>query len=164
LKVLKIFILLLCVSLVTGCQTYIARTVLPHDGIRKADHDVQIQHDVAMLTQDGIKLVAEIYHPKGEIKTPTILVRIPFSNTFKNRLGADAIGSFWASRGYTVVIQGTRGRYKSSGDFYPLKHEHDDGIETLSWIANQPWFNGKLGRWGGSAFGHTQWIPSNRSG
>lgn len=146
----------------TGCQAYIAHTVLPHDGIRKADYDVRIERDVTMLTQDGVKLLSEIYHPKGEAKTPTILVRIPFSNTFKNRLGADAIGNFWASRGYTVVIQGTRGRYKSSGNFYPLIHEHDDGIQTLNWLVNQPWFNGKLGMWGGSAFGHTQWALADQ--
>jgi len=147
---------------VAGCQTYIARTVLPNEGIRKADHEVIIQRDASMFTKDGVELVSEIYHPKGEIKTPTILVRIPFTNTFKNRLGADAIGSFWASRGYTVVIQGTRGRYKSSGYFYPLINERDDGIETLSWIAKQPWFNGKLGMWGGSAFGHTQWVLADQ--
>lgn len=161
-KVLIVFILSLSVLLVTGCQTYIAHTVLPKDGIRKANYDVKVQRDVVMLTSDGVKLVAEIYHPKGETRTPTILVRIPFSNTFKNRLGADAIGNFWASRGYTVVIQGTRGRYKSGGDFYPLVHEHDDGIETLSWIARQPWYNGKLGMWGGSAFGHTQWAIADQ--
>lgn len=161
-KNIKFFILLLFIPLVSGCQTYIAHTVLPQDGMRKADHDVRIQRDVTMITEEGIKLVAEVYHPEGETKTPTILVRIPFSNTFKNRLGADAIGNFWASRGYTVVIQGTRGRYKSGGDFYPLRHEHDDGLETLGWIARQPWFNGKLGMWGGSAFGHTQWVLADQ--
>ena len=161
-KILRIFNLLLSVLLITGCQTYIAHTILPRDGIREATHDVQIQRDLAMLTQDGVKLVAEIYHPKGEIKTPTILVRIPFSNTFKNRLGADAIGNFWASRGYTVVIQGTRGRYKSGGNFYPLIHEHEDGVATLNWITKQPWFNGKIGMWGGSAFGHTQWAVASQ--
>jgi uncharacterized protein len=161
-RILRVFILLFNVLLISGCQTYIARTLLPHDGIREASHDVQIQRDFTMLTKDGVKLVAEVYHPKGETKTPTILVRIPFSNTFKNRLGADAIGNFWASRGYTVVIQGTRGRYKSGGDFYPLVHEHDDGIETLSWIVKQSWFNGKLGMWGGSAFGHTQWAIADQ--
>lgn len=161
-KLVRTLVLLLCPLLIVGCQTYIAHMVLPHDGIRKADYDVRIERDVAMSTQDGVKLLAVIYHPKGEAKTPTILVRIPFSNTFKNRLGADAIGSFWASRGYTVVIQGTRGRYKSGGSFYPLIHEHDDGIETLSWLAKQPWFNGKLGMWRGSAFGHTQWALADQ--
>lgn len=161
-EIFRIFIFLLSAFLITGCQTYISRTVLPQDGIREVTHEVKIQRDAVLLTHDGVKLVAEIYHPKGDIKTPTILVRIPFSNTFKNRLGMDAIGNFWASRGYTVVIQGTRGRYKSNGDFYPLTHEHDDGIETLSWIARQPWFNGKLGMWGGSAFGHTQWAISDQ--
>ena len=90
-KILKAFILSLSLFLVTGCQTYIARTMLPHDGIREADHEVLIQRDATMLTQDGVLLVSEIYHPKGEDKTPTILVRIPFSNTFKNRLATDAL-------------------------------------------------------------------------
>lgn len=79
-----------------------------------------------------------------------------------NTLGTNAVGRFWAKRGYTVVIQGTRGRYKSGGRFYPLVHERRDGIETLAWLACQPWFNGKLGMWGGSTFGHTQWVLADQ--
>ncbi|MBI3546387.1 MAG: CocE/NonD family hydrolase [Gammaproteobacteria bacterium] len=145
-----------------GCQTYIAHSILPHEGIRPAQYDVWIERDVTMTTSDNVRLVANIYHPQGEQKTPTILVRIPYSDTFKNTLGTDAVGRFWATRGYTVVIQGTRGRYKSDGRFYPLVHERRDGIETLAWLAQQAWFNGKLGMWGGSAFGHTQWVLADQ--
>ena len=106
--------------------------------------------------------MSDIYRPRRSGKTPTILVRIPFSSTFKNRLAADVVGTFWASRGYTVVIQGTRGRYKSGGEFYPLLHERQDGQETLTWLAVQPWFDGRLGMWGGSAFGHTQWVIADQ--
>jgi len=106
--------------------------------------------------------VADVYRPRTAEKTPTILVRIPFSKTFRNSLGADAVGHFWASRGYTVVIQGTRGRYKSGGDYYPLLYERQDGIETLRWLAQQPWFDGRLGMWGGSAFGYTQWAVADQ--
>ena len=72
------------------------------------------------------------------------------------------VGRYWASRGYTVVIQGTRGRYESGGEFYPMLYERQDGIETLHWLEKQPWFNGRLGMWGGSSFGHTQWAVADQ--
>src|SRR5690242_3603780 len=112
--------LLIFALFLNGCQSYIAHSILPHDGIRVAQNDVWIERDAAMTTSDGIQLVANIYHPLAIQMTPTILVRIPYSDTFKNNLGTDAVGRFWATRGYTVVIQGTRGRYKSGGHFYPL--------------------------------------------
>ena len=34
--------------------------------------------------------------------------------------------------------------------------EHQDGHDTLQWIAGQTWCNGKIGTWGGSALGITQ--------
>ncbi|MGZ3239053.1 MAG: CocE/NonD family hydrolase [Burkholderiaceae bacterium] len=135
---------------------------MPTDGIRPEQYSVDIERNVTFHTSDGVALVADIYHPRTKEKIPTILVRVPFSHTFKNSLGADVIGEFWASRGYTAVIQGTRGRYKSGGNFYPLLHERQDGIETLRWLANQPWFDGRLGMWGGSAFGHTQWAVADQ--
>ena len=46
--------------------------------------------------------------------------------------------------------------------FYPLRHERRDGLETLQRLARQPWFDGRLGMWGGSAFGHTQWVLADQ--
>lgn len=153
-----------CAALIlSGCQMIVAKTILPLDNTRPAEHGVRIERDLTLITNDGVALVADVYHPRDLEKSPTILVRIPFTNTFKNKLGTDAIGSFWAERGYTAVIQGTRGRYKSGGDFYPLLHERDDGIATLHWLAQQPWYNGRFGMWGGSAFGHTQWVVADQT-
>src|SRR5205823_3303792 len=36
--------------------------------------------------------------------------------------------------------------------------ERQDGIETLRWLAAKPWYDGRLGMWGGSYFGYTQWV------
>jgi hypothetical protein len=141
-----------------GCTSVVGHFFLPKEGVREAVYPVERQKSVGFETRDGVSLVADVYRPRTTGKTPTILVRIPFSSTFKNRLAVDTVGEFWASRGYTVVIQGTRGRYKSSGQFYPLLYEAQDGRETLQWLAGQPWFDGRLGMWGGSAFGHTQWV------
>jgi putative CocE/NonD family hydrolase len=137
--------------------------VLPRDGIRPAGYAVKAEHHATMLTSDGVALVADIYRPQSNQRLPTILVRIPFSRSFKNDLGAAAIGQFWAGRGYNVVIQGSRGRYNSGGEYYPLRDERRDGIETLKWLARQPWFDGRLGMWGGSVFGYTQWVLADQS-
>jgi putative CocE/NonD family hydrolase len=126
--------------------------------VRRAEYAVRIDRGAPMRTSDGVTLRADIYRPHRVEKTPTILVRIPFSKTLANSVFGTVIGRFWAERGYTVVIQGTRGRYESGGRFYPLRHERQDGVETLAWLAQQPWFDGRVGMWGGSAFGHTQWA------
>ena len=146
-----------------GCDILIAHFMLPREGIRPAEYGVAVERDLVMTTSDGVRLISGVYRPKAPGPSPTILVRIPFTNTFRNGLSADAVGRFWASRGHIVVLQGTRGRFKSGGMFYPLRHERRDGLETLQWLARQPWFDGRLGMWGGSAFGHTQWVLADQS-
>jgi putative CocE/NonD family hydrolase len=125
---------------------------------RRPEYAVRVERSAGMQTRDGVTLRADIFHPLRVTKTPTILVRIPFSKTVTNVLFADVVGRFWAERGYTVVIQGTRGRYESGGEHEPLVHERKDGLETLHWLESQPWFDGRLGMWGGSTFGYTQWV------
>lgn len=136
---------------------------LPNQGIRKASYETRTQRRIGFTTNDGIKLLADVHYPKGLKKTATILVRIPFTKTFGTRGRSDVIGRYWARRGYTVVVQGTRGRYESEGQFYPLIHEREDGIETLHWLEQQPWYDGRLAMWGASSFGHTQWAIADQT-
>lgn len=131
-------------------------------GAPAADNAVRIERGVATTMRDGVRLVSDVYHPVRAGDTATILVRIPFSRTTANALSANVVGRFWAERGYRVVIQGTRGRYNSGGRHYPLRHERNDGLDTLAWLQRQPWFDGRLGMWGGSAFGYTQWAIADR--
>jgi hypothetical protein len=139
-------------------------SLLAHQlGLRRSQFAVRPQKGATLLTSDGVPLVADIYHPQHTAHTPTLLVRIPLTKDFKNSLFARMIGKMWAERGYTVVIQGTRGRFGSGGAFYPLRGERQDGIETLKWIARQSWFDGHILTWGGSAFGHTQWAISDQT-
>lgn len=130
--------------------------------LRPSEFGVQIDYGVAMQTSDGTILRADIYHPKTNEPKPTILVRIPFSNTLKNRYFSSVIAKLWAGRGYHVVMQGTRGQYKSEGEYYPLIPERQDGIDTLHWLAKQTWYDGRLGMWGGSYFGYTQWVLADQ--
>ena len=65
-----------------------------------------------------------------------------------------------ASHGYSVVIQDTRGRYTSEGDFYPFLNEIEDGYDTVEWCGAQPWSTGKVGMYGRSYVGATQWLSA----
>jgi len=147
---------------VGGCRTTIGTFaggfIFSDEGMRDAEYSVRHLSKVEMHTSDGVTLSSEIYLPKGLERVPTILVRLPLPKWWKNQVRLNIIGEAWAARGYAVVYQGTRGSYRSGGDLYPLVPERKDGVETLQWLARQPWYDGRIGMWGGSAFGHTQWV------
>jgi hypothetical protein len=66
----------------------------------------------------------------------------------------------FASHGYVVVLQDTRGRYDSGGEFYPFRDESNDGYDTIEWAAQLPGANGKVGMFGGSYVGATQMLAA----
>ena len=65
-----------------------------------------------------------------------------------------------ASHGYIVVLQDTRGRFESGGDFYPFRNESADGFDTVEWAAKLDQSNGKVGMFGGSYVGATQMLAA----
>jgi putative CocE/NonD family hydrolase len=65
-----------------------------------------------------------------------------------------------ADRGYVVVIQDTRGRYASEGEFYTFKNEPNDGYDTVEWAAALSYADGKVGMFGGSYVGATQFLAA----
>ena len=60
------------------------------------------------------------------------------------------------SHGYATVIQDCRGRFSSEGKFYLKTSEGKDGYDTMVWVGQQPWCNGKVGTYGGSYLAETQ--------
>ena len=66
----------------------------------------------------------------------------------------------WAKNGWPTVVQDMRGRFASEGIDTVFKNEHTDGPDTLAWIANQTWSNGKIATFGGSALGITQYLTA----
>ncbi|MGH9434794.1 MAG: CocE/NonD family hydrolase, partial [Terriglobia bacterium] len=83
------------------------------------------------------------------------LERTPYNKDFEvERADKDA------ARGYVVIIQDCRGRYASEGEWYPFKHESQDGFDTVEWAAALPYSNGKVGMFGGSYVGATQMLAA----
>ena len=51
-----------------------------------------------------------------------------------------AEASHWAQLGFTTVVQDVRGRYGSSGAFRPYDLEGADGMASIEWMTQQPWW------------------------
>ncbi|UCD14184.1 MAG: CocE/NonD family hydrolase, partial [Thermoplasmatales archaeon] len=104
--------------------------------------------------RDGIHLATDVYLKKGtNLPHGAILIRTPYN---KNPLSL--IGMTWAKKGWPTIIQDVRGRFASEGIDTVFRNAHTDGPDTLSWIANQTWSNGKVATFGGSALGIVQYF------
>ena len=130
---------------------------VPRDGLAQAaaSYKVSLQTDVRVPMRDGVTLSADIYRPVSTEKFPVLLERTPY-----NRTDESAIANELASHGYIVVLQDTRGRYASGGEFYPFRNESADGYDTVEWAAKLEQSNGKVGMFGGSYVGATQMLAA----
>jgi uncharacterized protein len=148
------------ILIVAGC--FAAITLTPRHARAQATaapatqkYDVIVEHDVPAKMRDGVTLRADIYRPKAEGRFPVLLERTPYDKT-----GGREFATEGASRGYVVILQDTRGRYKSEGEWYPFKNESNDGYDTVEWAAALPYSNGKVGMFGGSYVGATQFLAA----
>jgi uncharacterized protein len=118
---------------------------------------VDVAIDVEATMRDGTVLRADVYRPPSGGPWPVLLVRTPYDKQDPDILALlDPQAA--VRRGYLVVIQDTRGRYRSEGSWEPLIHESDDGYDTVRWAARLPGANGIVGMYGPSYLGHVQWA------
>ncbi len=97
---------------------------------------------------DGVRLATDVLLPDGPGPFPTLLLRTPY-----HRAGG---GANYVSDGYAVAIQDCRGKFDSEGHFRPLLDEGSDGIDFVSWAAEQSWCNERIGLIGASYLGFVQ--------
>jgi uncharacterized protein len=120
-----------------------------------AKYEVTVERGAAAKMRDGVTLRADIYRPKAEGKFPVLLVRTPYDKQWTMNFGLRA-----AARGYVVIAQDVRGRFTSEGEWYPFKNESQDGYDTVEWAATLPYSSGKVGMFGGSYVGATQYLAA----
>jgi hypothetical protein len=156
-KLCLVLALALMAGTVTGCGSSksaggtvptLPDAVGPHLGI-------QMQFNVSVPMRDGANLRADVFTPDGPGPFPVVLTRTPY-----NKLAQQNQGIIGAQRGFIMVNQDVRGRQRSQGDFYVFKHEIEDGYDTVEWAAKLPKSNGKVGMWGASYVGATQWLAA----
>jgi uncharacterized protein len=113
----------------------------------RVQYEVIVERDVMISMRDGVRLAMDIYRPALEGKPvpgtfPTLIERTPYD---KRRLSLIATAKFFAARGYVCIMQDVRGRFQSGGDWVFLLNEGPDGVDTIEWIAQQPWSDGQVG-------------------
>lgn len=113
---------------------------------------VRVESNVRVAMRDGVQLATDLYFPIGtEEKLPGILVRTPY-----DRKKQSATGQLFAAHGYVVGIQDVRGKFDSEGTFILSAADTNDGADTITWMAAQPWSTGKIGTYGCSYLGEDQ--------
>ncbi len=115
---------------------------------------VAVIRDVAVPMSDGTVLRADHYLPVTDRQVPTVLVRTPYGR----RLPFSLDVQFIAERGFHVLLQSCRGTFGSGGEFDPMRREAADGQDTVAWLREQHWFDGRLATYGPSYLGFVQWA------
>ncbi len=119
---------------------------------------IVVETNVPIPMRDGARLFADIYRPAPSGRYPVLLQRTPYDKSAGRAQFLDAIRA--AEQGYAVVTQDTRGRYSSEGEFVPFVSDIQDGYDTVEWCAGEPWSNGRIGMYGISYVGATQWLAA----
>lgn len=121
--------------------------------------EIQIEFDVPAVMRDGAVLRADVYRPRDAGPWPVLLSRLPYGKG--TPLAARMLDPVTAAkRGFIIVVQDTRGRFASDGDWEPWTYEENDGYDTVRWAAGLPGSNGSVGMYGASYFGNTQWMAA----
>ncbi len=124
-------------------------------------YDVAVDRDLQISMPDGAVLLADHYYPRRGKTPPTVLVRSPYGRTgIYGLLFARLI----AERGFQVLIQSCRGTFGCEGEFDAFRNERADGLATLAWLQQQPWFTGEFATTGLSYLGLVQYAIASEAG
>jgi predicted acyl esterase len=131
------------------------------EALLNADRDSDPRYDaghVAVSTElvtmrDGVRLATDIYMPPVA-SAPVLLIRTPYD---RKRFQEGWIE--YARRGWALVAQDCR----ATGDSEPpswdyMVFEEEDSLDCVTWIGEQPFFEGFLGALGGSYVGDVQFC------
>lgn len=117
-----------------------------------------VESVVELPMRDGVKLHTEVYLPERPDRVPVVLVRNPYEYlTPLERLQCQLLTRY----GYGCVLQDVRGQLQSEGEWMPILHERDDGLDTLAWLVKQPFVDGNVGMRGTSYLACVQWAVAD---
>ena len=118
-----------------------------------------VKETILMPMSDGIHLETDIYFPDDYAgkEYPVVLIRSPYDRNEKEEAGTN-----FTANNVVFVAQSFRGTFGSEG-VHAVFHSEGwgtikDGYDTLQWITEQPWSNGKIATIGGSAEGLAQYF------
>ncbi len=118
-------------------------------------YEVRLDPTHMVPMRDGVRLATDLYFPVGtDTPLPVVQIRTPYGKLPHRREASAA--RYFASHGFAVAVQDMRGRYQSEGEYFVSRADREDGYDMVSWLAEQPWSNGRIGTYGCSYLGENQ--------
>lgn len=115
-----------------------------------------IAKDILVRTPDRASVCAMTVRPRDTRKLPALLNFTIYADP--NRMMDNA--RLTAAHGYVGVEGLTRGKGCSPDQPVPIEHDGSDAAALIDWISRQPWSDGRVGMYGGSYNGFTQWAAA----
>ncbi len=128
---------------------------------RPAQYSTVTDKDVPITMSDGVTLYADVIRPDKPGRYPVMLEQTPYNKNLVDSSTSFGDNTYFAQRGYAVVIEDVRGTGSSEGQWQSFDdREQRDGFETVQWAASQPWSDGKVGLFGPSYMGLNQILTA----
>lgn len=128
---------------------------------RPAQFATVTDKDVPITMSDGVTLYADVIRPDKPGRYPVMLEQTPYNKNLVDSSTSFGDNTYFAQRGYAVVIEDVRGTGSSEGQWQSFDdREQRDGFETVQWAAGQPWSDGKVGLFGPSYMGLNQLLTA----
>lgn len=141
---------------------------------------------VAIPMRDGVELAATVFRPNDGQPVPAIATATPYGKDnyqqwdyFRDAPEGNVPGGgfylghieisdhtpfeapdpgYWVPNGYAVVLVDLPGFGQSGSDPQHTPGPQARWVDTMAWLAEQPWCTGNIGMSGVSALCATQWI------
>jgi uncharacterized protein len=148
------FITLLCYSVIALSQKKIDAA---QQNVAVFKRFVLSEHFIPL--PNGVQIsVIVVRHDGDTAPAPALLIASCYPQSY-NDVSSIKTG---LRKGYVGVMVYSRGKEKSTGVFEPFEHEAEDTYDIIDWVSKQSWCNGKVGMFGGSYLGFTQWAACKK--
>jgi len=152
-KILLNFLLFLLI----GCNASTPNKEIGQSTNVQNEYDIQ---DVLVKTRDGATISGILARQKGDNSAKPVIFQYTIYVRDQDRDLKTIKES--ADRGYIGFIAYTRGKRYSPDEIWPYEYDRNDAYDVIDWISQQKWCNGKIGMFGGSYNGFTQWAACKK--
>ena len=112
-----------------------------------------IKEEIIVSPGDKAEISVITARKRDSVPMPAVLIFTIYADNSNTK---DALLA--ASKGYAGVLATSRGKRQSKDSIEPYKHEYKDVYTVIDWISKQEWCNAKVGMYGGSYNGFSQWA------
>lgn len=137
----------LCLVLITAFASFAQEA-------KSSDSIYHIQDSILIPTKSGKDISATIVRKQTNTEPLPVVL---FYTTYHQGERDIIFGKLSANRDYIGIVAYARGIRTDIEHYAPYENEQADIYDIIDWISKQTWCNGKVGMYGGSYTGFSQW-------